>query len=38
VRATVEERFDVRLAYEIEFVGDWAEVPAADGGGDGTAA
>jgi UDP-N-acetylmuramate dehydrogenase len=23
VRATVEERFDVRLAYEIEFVGDW---------------
>jgi UDP-N-acetylmuramate dehydrogenase len=38
VRATVEERFDVRLAYEIAFVGDWAEVPAADGGGDGTAA
>jgi UDP-N-acetylmuramate dehydrogenase len=25
VRATVEERFDVRLAYEIEFVGDWPE-------------
>jgi UDP-N-acetylmuramate dehydrogenase len=23
VRATVEERFDVRLAYEIEFVGEW---------------
>jgi UDP-N-acetylmuramate dehydrogenase len=23
VRATVEERFDVRLEYEIEFVGDW---------------
>jgi UDP-N-acetylmuramate dehydrogenase len=23
VRATVEERFGVRLAYEIEFVGDW---------------
>jgi UDP-N-acetylmuramate dehydrogenase len=23
VRATVEQRFDVRLAYEIEFVGDW---------------
>jgi UDP-N-acetylmuramate dehydrogenase len=29
VRATVEERFDVRLAYEIEFVGDW---PAAGDG------
>jgi UDP-N-acetylmuramate dehydrogenase len=28
VRATVEERFDVRLAYEIEFVGAW---PNADG-------
>jgi UDP-N-acetylmuramate dehydrogenase len=25
VRATVEERFDVRLAYEIEFVGDWGD-------------
>jgi len=25
VRATVEERFDVRLEYEIEFVGDWPE-------------
>ncbi|HEX6656088.1 MAG TPA: UDP-N-acetylmuramate dehydrogenase [Candidatus Limnocylindria bacterium] len=23
VRATVEERFDVRLEYEIEFIGDW---------------
>ena len=31
VRATVEERFDVRLAYEIEFVGDWP----ADREGDG---
>ena len=30
VRATVEERFDVRLAYEIEFVGDW---PAGEHGG-----
>jgi UDP-N-acetylmuramate dehydrogenase len=30
VRATVEERFDVRLAYEIEFVGDW---PADEHGG-----
>lgn len=30
VRATVEERFDVRLAYEIEFVGDW---PADDAAG-----
>jgi UDP-N-acetylmuramate dehydrogenase len=25
VRAMVEERFDVRLQYEIEFVGEWAE-------------
>ena len=25
VRATVEERFDVQLAYEIEFVGEWEE-------------
>jgi UDP-N-acetylmuramate dehydrogenase len=28
VRATVLERFGVELAYEIEFVGDWAEVAA----------
>jgi UDP-N-acetylmuramate dehydrogenase len=28
VRATVLDRFGVELAYEIEFVGDWAEVPA----------
>ncbi len=28
VRATVAERFDVDLRYEIEFVGDWAEVAA----------
>ena len=28
VRATVAERFGVELAYEIEFVGDWAEVAA----------
>jgi len=28
VRATVRERFGVELAYEIEFVGDWAEVAA----------
>jgi UDP-N-acetylmuramate dehydrogenase len=27
VRATVEERFDVRLDYEIEFVGDWPGEP-----------
>ena len=25
VQATVEERFDVRLQYEIEFVGDWPQ-------------
>jgi UDP-N-acetylenolpyruvoylglucosamine reductase len=25
VRATVRDRFDVELAYEIEFVGDWSE-------------
>jgi UDP-N-acetylmuramate dehydrogenase len=30
VRATVQERFDVRLVYEIEFVGDW---PADEQGG-----
>ena len=28
VRATVRERFGVELGYEIEFVGDWAEVAA----------
>ena len=28
VRATVAERFGIELAYEIEFVGDWAEVAA----------
>jgi UDP-N-acetylmuramate dehydrogenase len=28
VRATVRDRFGVELAYEIEFVGDWAEVAA----------
>lgn len=28
VRATVRDRFGVDLAYEIEFVGDWAEVAA----------
>lgn len=28
VRATVRERFGVELAYEIEFVGEWAEVAA----------
>lgn len=27
VRAAVEERFDVRLEYEIEFVGDWKDSP-----------
>jgi UDP-N-acetylmuramate dehydrogenase len=27
VRATVEERFGVRLEYEIEFVGEWPDVP-----------
>jgi UDP-N-acetylmuramate dehydrogenase len=30
VRATVEERFDVRLTYEIEFVGDWDAAVEAD--------
>jgi UDP-N-acetylmuramate dehydrogenase len=28
VRATVRDRFGIDLAYEIEFVGDWAEVAA----------
>ena len=28
VRATVRERFGIDLAYEIEFVGSWPEVPA----------
>jgi UDP-N-acetylmuramate dehydrogenase len=27
VREVVEERFGVRLVYEIEFVGDWGDVP-----------
>lgn len=30
VRAEVLARFDVELAYEIEFVGDWAAVPATE--------
>jgi UDP-N-acetylenolpyruvoylglucosamine reductase len=27
VRGVVEERFGIRLTYEIEFVGDWEDAP-----------